>query len=65
MVYLLDAGFVKRTDRRAAIAAAVVGGETLISPANGFCCPLTDVAGSLGANDGYVTDIFLAALVRR
>jgi hypothetical protein len=59
MVYLLFAGFAKRTDRRAAVAAAVVGGETLIFAANGFRCPLTDVAESLGAEDGSVTDIFL------
>jgi hypothetical protein len=59
MVYLLYAGFAKRTDRRAAVAAAVVGGETLLFAANGFRCPLTDVAESLGAEDGSVTDIFL------
>ena len=59
MGYLLYAGFVKRTDRRAAVAAAVVGGESLIFAANGFRCPLTDVAESLGAEDGSVTDIFL------
>jgi hypothetical protein len=59
MMYLLYAGFAKRTDRRAAIAAAVVGGESLIFAANGFRCPLTDVAESLGAEDGAVTDIYL------
>jgi hypothetical protein len=59
MVYLLYAGFAERTDRRAAIAAAVVGGESLIFAANGFRCPLTDVAESLGAEDGSVTDIYL------
>ena len=59
MVYLLYAGFAKRSDRRAALAAAVVGGESLIFAANGFRCPLTDVAESLGADDGSVTDIFL------
>ena len=59
MVYLLYAGFAKRTDRRAAVAAAVVGGESLIFAANGFRCPLTDVAESLGADDGSVTDIYL------
>ena len=59
MVYLLYAGFAKRTDRRAAVAAAVVGGESLIFAANGFRCPLTDVAESLGAEDGSVTDIYL------
>ncbi len=59
MVYLLYAGFAKRTDRRAAIAAGVVGGECLIFAANGFRCPLTDVAESLGADAGSVTDIYL------
>jgi hypothetical protein len=59
VVYLLYSGFARRTDRRAAVAAAVVGGETLIFAANGFRCPLTDVAESLGADDGSVTDIFL------
>lgn len=59
MAYLLYAGFAKRTDERAAAAALVVGGETLIFVANGLRCPLTDVAESLGAEDGSVTDIFL------
>ena len=59
VVYLLVAGFAGRTDRRAAVAAAVVGGESLLFAANGFRCPLTDVAESLGAEDGSVTDIFL------
>jgi hypothetical protein len=59
VVYLLFAGFAGRTDRRAAVAAAVVGGESLLFAANGFRCPLTDVAESLGAEDGSVTDIFL------
>jgi hypothetical protein len=59
MVYLLYAGFAQRTDRRAAVAAVVVGSESLIFAANGFRCPLTDVAESLGAEDGSVTDIYL------
>ena len=59
MVYLLYAGFAKRSDRRAAVAAAVVGGESLIFAANGFRCPLTQLADSLGARSGSVTDIYL------
>lgn len=59
MVYLLYAGFARQSDRRAALAAAVVGGESLIFAANGFRCPLTDVAESLGAENGSVTDIYL------
>ncbi len=59
MIYLLYAGFAKRSDRRAALAAAVVGGESLIFAANGFRCPLTRLANSLGAGSGSVTDIYL------
>jgi hypothetical protein len=59
MVYLLYAGFVKRSDRRTALAAAVVGGESLIYAANGFRCPLTQLAESLGAERGSVTDLYL------
>jgi len=59
MVYLLYAGFAGRTDRRAAIAAGVVAGESLIFAANGFRCPLTELAEHLGAERGSVTDIYL------
>lgn len=59
MVYLLVAGFARRSDRRAAVAAAVVGGECLIFAANGFHCPLTKLANDLGDRDGSVTDIYL------
>ncbi len=65
MVYVLYAGLAKRTDRRAAIAAAVVTGESLVFAANGFRCPLTDVAESLGAEHGSVTDIYLPAWFAR
>ena len=58
-VYLLYAGFKKRTDQKAAVAAAIVGGETFIYAANGFRCPLTELALRYGADDGSVTDIFL------
>lgn len=59
VVYLLYSGFRSKSDRRAAIAAGVVGGESLIFAANGFHCPLTKVALKLGAERGGVTDIFL------
>ena len=59
MVYLLYAGFTGRSDRRAAIAAGVVGGECLIFAANGFRCPLAQLAENLGAERGSVTDIYL------
>ena len=59
MAYVLWAGFTRRSDRRAAIAAGVVAGETVIFVANGFRCPLADVAQRLGAESGSVTDIYL------
>jgi hypothetical protein len=59
MVYLLYSGFRGNTDRRAAGAAAVVAGETLIFVGNGFRCPLTPLAQRLGDPTGSVTDIYL------
>ena len=59
MVYVLYAGFARRSDRRAGIAAAVVATESLIFAGNGFRCPLTQVAERLGAERGSVTDIYL------
>ena len=49
LVYLAYSGLTRRSDRRAAIAGAVVTGEALVYAANGFRCPLTDVAERLGA----------------
>ena len=59
MIYLLYTGATRRSDRRAAIAGAVVGAESLIFVANGFRCPLTSLAEELGAEHGSVTDIYL------
>ncbi len=59
MLYVLWAGLARRSDRRAAIAGAVVAGECVVFAANGFRCPLTDVASRLGAAHGAVTDIYL------
>lgn len=59
MMYVLYAGFARRTDRRAAMAGTVVAGETLIFAAHGFRCPLTKLAENFGAADGSVTDIWL------
>ncbi len=59
MVYLLYAGFAKRSDRSVVVATVVVGGESLIFAANGFHCPLTKLAESFGADNGSVTDIYL------
>lgn len=59
MMYLIYSGLRGRTDRRAAKAAVVVAGETLIFAANGFHCPLTPLARRLGDPTGSVTDIYL------
>jgi hypothetical protein len=59
VIYALYAGFAGRTDKRAAAAGAVVAGEVLLFAGNGFRCPLTELAGRLGAQSGSVTDIFL------
>ncbi|MFI5592324.1 hypothetical protein ACIA5G_45250 [Amycolatopsis sp. NPDC051758] len=57
--YVLYSGLAKRSDRRAALAGGVVALECLVFAANGFRCPLTEVAASFGADHGSVTDIFL------
>lgn len=59
MVYLLYSGIARRSDRRAAVAGAVVAGETLIFLGNGARCPLTDLAVPLGGTRVPVTDIYL------
>lgn len=58
-VYVLYAGFTRRSDRRAGIAAAVVAGEALVFTANRFRCPLTQLAQRLGASHAGVTDLWL------
>jgi hypothetical protein len=59
VLYVLYAGFAGRTDKRVSIAGAIVVGETLVFAANGFRCPLTDLAERHGAERGSVTDIYL------
>ncbi len=59
MVYVLWAGITRQSDRRAGSAAAVVAGESLVFAANGFRCPLTQIAERAGAERGSVTDIYL------
>jgi hypothetical protein len=59
MMYVLWAGLRRRSDRRAAIAAGVVATESLVFAANGFRCPLTELAQRVGAEQGSVTDIYL------
>ena len=59
MMYVLYKGVRRQSDRRAAIAGAIVAGETAIFLANGLRCPLTGLAESLGAESGSVTDLYL------
>jgi hypothetical protein len=65
MLYVVHAGFARRSDRRAAIAAGVVAGEVLVYAADGFRCPLTSLAERFGAERGSVTDIYLPAWLAR
>ena len=59
ILVLLYTGIIGRSDRRAAVAAAIAVGESAIYVGNGFRCPLTSLAESLGSEHGHVTDIFL------
>ena len=59
VVYVLYEGFAGRTGRRAGVAGAVVAGEVLVFAANGFRCPLTDLAERHGADSGSVTELYL------
>lgn len=59
VLYVLYTGLAGRTDKRVGIAGAIVVGETLVFAANGFRCPLTELAERHGAERGSVTDIYL------
>ena len=59
MAYVLYAGFARQSDRRVAMAAGVVAGESLIFVANRCRCPLTQLVEWLGTERGSVTDIYL------
>lgn len=63
VAYLLAAGFANRTDRRAAVAGGVVAAESVVFAANGFRCPLSDVAEAHGAEKGSVTDLYLPRVI--
>ena len=59
LAYFAYSSLAKRSDRRAAIAGAVVSGETIVYALNGFRCPLTSLAERLGSKHGSVADIYL------
>jgi hypothetical protein len=63
LVYFAYSGIAKRSDGRAAIAGAVVTGETVVYGLNGFRCPLTSLAERLGSEHGSVADIYLPAWI--
>lgn len=59
MLLVLWSGVVGRSDRRAAVAAAVVASESVVFLANGARCPLTDLGARFGSGSASVTDIYL------
>jgi hypothetical protein len=59
LAYFAYSALARRSDRRAAIAGAVVTGEALVYALNGFRCPSTDLAERLGSEHGAVADIYL------
>src|SRR5512132_4000359 len=61
--YLAYSGLMRRSDRRAVIAGAVVTGEALVYAGNGFRCPLTDLPRWLESHLPQITGpIFVGAL---
>lgn len=65
VIYLLWAGRTGRSGRGTAVAGAVVAAEGLVFAANGFRCPLTDLAEAQGADHASVTDLYLPASFAR
>lgn len=65
VAYLLFTGLTGRSGRSVVAAGVVVAGETLIYLANGARCPLTQLAESVGADRGSVTDIYLPSWLAR
>lgn len=63
--YLIFSGITKRTNRLVTGSAALVVAETAIFTINGFTCPLTQLAESVGADSGSVTDIYLPRWLAR
>lgn len=63
--YLIFSGVTKRTNRLVTASAVIVVAETAIFTINGFTCPLTQLAESIGADSGSVTDIYLPSWLAR
>ena len=58
-------GAAARPGVRTAAAGAIAVTECVVYAANGFTCPLTPIAQSLGDERGSVSDIFLPAWFAR
>lgn len=65
VLYTFYSGITGRVSRKTGVAVVAVLGEAVIFAGNGFRCPLTKVAESLGAENGTVGDIFLPAWFAR
>ncbi len=59
VLHVFAAGVLDRRSRWTAPAVVLVLGESVVFFGNGWRCPLTGLAESLGAESGRVTDIFL------
>lgn len=59
LVLVFVDGVRGRPSRRTAVAASIALAECAVYAGNGFTCPLTPVAVSLGDERGSVSDIFL------
>lgn len=58
MSIFVYAGVRRRSDRRAAVAGAVVTAQSALFALDGFRCPLADAAERLGAEHAAVADIY-------
>jgi len=59
ILYMLYKGIQRESDVKVAAASAIALGECVVYAANGYRCPLTDLAEKLGSSHGAITDIFL------
>jgi len=65
ILWIVATGLVGRRDRSVAVAAALVGAESVVFVTNRGACPLTPLAERYGAEDGRVSDMFLPDALAR